>query len=63
MKIAYSTASIRVKQEPFTQIEHELSDSDPTRSRNEAYDAPVTEAGIGHSGESKGDLVTLRAPV
>lgn len=59
-EIAYSTASIRVKQEPLTQIEHELSNSDPTRSRSEAYDAPVAEAGIGRSSESKGDLVSLR---
>jgi hypothetical protein len=60
MKIAYSTASIRVKQEPFSQSEHELSNSDPTRSRSEAYDAsPVAEAGIGHSSESKGDLVSM----
>ncbi|KAF8505553.1 hypothetical protein F5888DRAFT_1630391 [Russula emetica] len=42
-------ASIRVKQEPFTQIEHELSNSDPTRSRSEAYDTPVAEEGVGHS--------------
>jgi hypothetical protein len=60
MKIAYSTATIRVKQEPFAQTEHELSNSDPTRSRSEAYGAPVAEAGIGHSSESKGDLVSLR---
>lgn len=45
-------ASIRVKQEPFTQIEHDLSNSDPTRSRSEAHDVPPVadaEAGIGHS--------------
>lgn len=39
-------ASIRVKQEPFAQIEHQLSNSDPTPSRSEAYDAPVADAGI-----------------
>ena len=50
---------MRVKQEPLSQIEHELSNSDPTRSRRETYDAPATEGGIGHSSESKGDLITL----
>lgn len=59
-EIAYSTASIRVKQEPFIQIEHQLSNSDPTRSRGEAYDSPAAEARIGHSGESEGDLASLR---
>jgi len=44
-----SQASIRVKQEPFAQIEPQLSISDAMRSRSEAYDAPVTEAGIGHT--------------
>lgn len=58
-EIAYSTASIRVKQEPSTQIEHRLSNSDPTRSRSEVHDAPVAEASINHSSESEGDLVAL----
>ena len=55
MKLVFSTASVRVKQEPIIQMGHELSKSDPTRSRSEAYHAPVAEARIGHSGESKGD--------
>jgi len=52
------TASVRVKQEPFTQIKHGIGDSDPTRFRSETYDAP--EAGIGHFSGSKGEVVSLR---
>jgi len=59
--VTYSTANIRVKQEPFSQNEHELSDSSPMRPRSEAYDASATEAGIGHSSESEGVLVSLRS--
>lgn len=55
MNTACFTASVRVKQEPFTQIGHEFSDPDSTRS--ETYGA--SEAGIRHSSGSKGELVSL----
>lgn len=38
-------ASVRVKQEPVSQIKHEPDDSDRTRFRSETYDAPETRMG------------------
>jgi len=38
-------ASVRVKQEPVSQIKHEPDDSDPMRFRSETCDAPETNMG------------------
>jgi hypothetical protein len=38
-------ASLRVKQEPISQIKHDPDDSDPIRFRSETYDAPETRMG------------------
>ncbi|KAH9963137.1 hypothetical protein BC827DRAFT_1193596 [Russula dissimulans] len=50
------TASVRVKQEPVTQVKHEPSNSDPTPFRSETYNAPNPE--VGRSGGSEDQSLT-----